>query len=276
MHDPNVVAHVVVLPIPRRIPPVTAPSEPRWSFTRRRRTNTENLGEPVYPWWRPAGWRVLAAGRRLGLYRLATIWHVEPDGQDSGTVCKHWENGRPRRAWRWHVHHWSIQVHPLQSWRARLFDRCSLCGRKGSPNISHGWSSSGGVGWRKWRSREGLYHRECSELVSRRQSAETDARLIRWLVAGLAVSADTTEIEMVDRLTGSTVTDDVMPFHARRRLHLMLGYERDSAYRLRNACTGKRHCRAQVHIHGCFADVDGAVCRDPHEHTRTPAETVTR
>lgn len=31
-------------------------------------------------------------------------------------------------------------------------------------------------------------------------------------------------------------------------------------------CTGDYDCAASVHVHGCFADVDGASCDDPGEH----------
>lgn len=216
MHDPLVVAHELVLPIPRK-KWRTHPGEPRWSFGRRRRTNAENLGEPVYPWWRPAGWRMTVAGRHVGLYRLATIWHAEPGGRDSGQVCKHWANGRPLRAWRWHVHHWKVQIHFMQGLRARFFDRCALCGRKGRPNISHQWDGPG-VGWRKWQSTPGLYHRECSELVTRRRDATEDARLLRWIVAALAVHTDTTELELVDPVV-------IMPDGTLRRAQADDGWE---------------------------------------------------
>lgn len=132
MHDPLVVAHKVVLPIPVR----------RWRYLgekrscflrRRRRTNEENLGEPVYPWWRPAGYETRLFSYEIGLYRLATVWHREPRSADSGDVCPHHKRVGdeyvPARAWRWHVHHWRIQVHPYQALRRWLFDRCATCHR---------------------------------------------------------------------------------------------------------------------------------------------------
>jgi len=269
MHDPLVVAHELVLPIPRR---KWRAKGPRWSFSRQRRTNKENLGEPVYRWWRPKGYELVVAGWYVGLYRLATIWHREPGDRDSGEVCKHWADGKPRRAWKWHVHHWRVQVHLLQGTRARRFDRCALCGRKGRPNVSHQWNGAG-VGWRKWRSRPGLFHSECSSLVQFRRTSVEDAQLIRWLVAGLAVEMDRPQAELVDRLTGSHVPDSTMPFHARYRLTRMLGYERDDNYQLVSACTGEERCRSQVHDHGCFADTDDAACRSPEEHQPRTVKT---
>lgn len=40
---------------------------------------------------------------------------------------------------RWHIHHWSFQVHPLQKLRRFLFERCASCG-KGYP---YGYSPIG-------------------------------------------------------------------------------------------------------------------------------------
>lgn len=31
-------------------------------------------------------------------------------------------------------------------------------------------------------------------------------------------------------------------------------------------CTGAANCAARVHVHGCFADVNGARCDDPEDH----------
>jgi len=122
MHDPMVVAHEIPSPIPSRVS-WRERSARRWGFDVRRRTNPENLGERVYPWWRPVGYTLRLAGRAYGLGRLATIWHVEPDDRDAFTVCKR-DSG-----WKWHVRHWHIQVHLLGGFRRRLFLRCAECGR---------------------------------------------------------------------------------------------------------------------------------------------------
>lgn len=157
MHDPMVVAFKVPSPIPKRDrwQDKHHYKGRRWGWTRRRRTNPENRGQPVYPWWRPAGWTFAAAGQVWRWRTLSTVWHVEPGGADAFTVCKHASH------WKWHVHHWKIQVPPLQDLRARLFDRCEECGRKGRPNFSHQWDDKG-LGWWKFRSRKGLYHLQCS------------------------------------------------------------------------------------------------------------------
>lgn len=225
MHDPMVVAHEVPSLIPRRklsAEKSHAKRWGRWGLRRRRRTNAENLGQPVYRWWRPAGWVLRAAGRSYGLGSLATIWHVEPGGRDAFEVCKH------ASRWRWHVWHWKIQVHALQDLRARLFDRCAECGRKGRPNFSHQWDGKR-LGWRKWRSHEGLYHYECSSLVHLRHQLDGDEALVRHLVAALRVQRDETETETLTWLLDGPTP---LAFGHARRLWTLLGYERDSSYRL--------------------------------------------
>lgn len=100
---------------------------------------------------------------------LVTVWHREPGGNDSGTVCRHYDRatGRVLNGWRWHVWHWRVQLHPLQALRRRLLTRCTWCdgrSRKGDPvNHSHSWDGPRG---RWWRGEPGLYHSDCSAYVS--------------------------------------------------------------------------------------------------------------
>ena len=229
MHDPMCVAWDVPFPLPQRDKFRDArDGEKRWTIHRRRRTNAENLGEPIYRWYRPTGWRVRLAGRGYRLRDLCTIWHVEPNGRDSGEVCKHWVDGKPHKAWRWHVWHWRIQVPMLQSLRARLFDRCEMCGRKGRPNVSFQWDGHR-LGWWKFQSCKGLYHAECASLHELRRSVESDKTIIKSLVAAYRLATDESEAELIDRLTGVGAG---MEFMDRYRLQGMLGYERDDGYRL--------------------------------------------
>jgi len=66
MHDPLVVAHEIPSPIPHRKPWKDRDRQARrWGFARSRRTNTENLGQPVYRWWRPKGWTLYLGGRAI-------------------------------------------------------------------------------------------------------------------------------------------------------------------------------------------------------------------
>lgn len=208
MHDPMVVAFQIKLPIPRREKYREGVGSKRWTLGRRTFTNAEHLGKPVYPWWRPKGYAPVVAGRCYGWRYFITVWHVEPGGRDSGTVCRHYErwqddrdqwHSKRKRGWLFHVHHWHVQVSPLQAWRARLFDRCALCGRKGRPNLSHQWDTPG-IGWRKWRSRQGLYHHECSSLVSLRQAAVEHDLIHRRALAALAVTWDIDVEDVPQRL----------------------------------------------------------------------------
>lgn len=116
----------------------------------------------------------MVAGRGIYWPPLVTVWHREPGGRDSGTVCKHHARHRDAtgkwrvkvlRGWRWHVWHWRLQIHPWQHFRRWAFTRCTWCGgrsRKGDPvNNSHQWDGPRGP-W--WRGERGLYHLDCSSI----------------------------------------------------------------------------------------------------------------
>lgn len=124
---------------------------------------------------RPWPKRINETNRHYRWPTLITVWHREPNGHDSGTVCKHvmrlqgadgqW---RYRIRWQWylHVQHWKIQIPPLQQLRRRLLTRCAWCGGrhvKGDPvNLSHQWGGSRG---RWWKGETGLYHHGCSPIA---------------------------------------------------------------------------------------------------------------
>lgn len=164
MHDPMVVAHTIVRPWPNLQTGFRPDPERRWAAR--------------YSWakWydlRPSSFKRFwtIAGRTVYWPGLITIWHVEPNGHDSGEVCKHfdrWQDAdgkwqsKANRAWKWHVHHWRIQVHPLQHLRRALLTRCEWChgrSRKGDVvNLSGQWDRDGGS-W--WKGERGLYHHDC-------------------------------------------------------------------------------------------------------------------
>lgn len=197
MHDPMVVAFEVRLPFPIRQKWSDAkPGKPRW-ISRRRRTNEDHLGQPIYRWWRPAGYNWRLAGRSFRSARLATVWHNEPGGRDSFAVCqnKHQQadgTWKYNRRWAWHVHHWSVQVHLWRRIKRFLFERCHLCGRHypwGYAPIGHGFDSPHS------------YHRECSSLVHMRRIRDHDNNLIRRLATDLLLDElGETEPELVSRL----------------------------------------------------------------------------
>lgn len=174
MHDPMVVAFEIRNPIPRRVRwKDRRPGAKRWTLGRRRYVNAEHLGEAIYHWWLPRAWEPRIAGRAFGTRSFITVWHVEPGGHDSGDVCPHYtrwqdEDGRfhskPLNAWRWHVHHWRIQVAPLQDLRRRLFQRCAWCGGRSTKKncVNHSLSWDGPKAKHFWRSHPGVYHGGCS------------------------------------------------------------------------------------------------------------------
>lgn len=229
MHDPMVVA----FEIPSAFP----------SIRRKKRRSDVRRVQIRYSWrkWydlRPA---VFSKFWQLGdvevYWRpMFTIWHVEPDGRDSGDVCPHharWQDEtgqwhtKPLHGWKWHVHHWRIQWHLHQKVRRALLTKCEECGRRGSPNISHQWDRDRGA-W--WRGERGLYHRECSSLVSYRHTEAVDKELIRFLVSALRVASDESEEQVVARLTNPKTRG--MEFSGAYRLTRVMGFERDDDYNL--------------------------------------------
>lgn len=138
MHSPEVVAFEIRRPWPKR----------EKYFDRRRRWS-----------WRPPYFTV--AGREWYFPSLITVWHNEPGGHDAlRGACK------DAKRWRWHVHHWSVQVHTFQRWRRWLLTRCQWCGgpsRKGDcVNHSLSWDTPRAP-W--WRGERGLYHDGCTSVV---------------------------------------------------------------------------------------------------------------
>jgi hypothetical protein len=132
MHDPLIVAFEIPRPWPRR--------------------NTSKFG---------SRWRWPS---------IVTVWHREPGGRDSGTVCKihrsrqlpdgTWKHWYPIW-WRLHVHHWRIQVPALQALRRKVLTRCEWCGgrhTKHDPINIGNWGNSRGP-W--WRGEKGMRHRDC-------------------------------------------------------------------------------------------------------------------
>lgn len=153
MHDPDVVAFTIRRPWPQL---------DRSGFHDRSR------------WWKFSGPFWTVAGLRLYWPSFITVWHHEPGGADSGEVCKHyrrWQGPDGKwqsevlHAWRWHVTHWQVQVHPLQALRRWVLTRCAWCGGpsrgRDKANISHQWDRDP-TPW--WRGEPDLYHLDCSSV----------------------------------------------------------------------------------------------------------------
>jgi len=137
-----------------------------WPTVRRKTHNFNNGRRFAFrhtwaKWYKPwQGWSCFwkIGNRELYWPSFITVWHVEPGGRDSGSVCS-------RKARRWHLHHWRIQVHLLQHLRRWALTRCEWCGgrsRKGDQvNVSHQWDRDRGQ-W--WRGERGLFHGDCSAI----------------------------------------------------------------------------------------------------------------
>lgn len=141
MHDPMTVAFEIRRPWPQRSSFQKRAKEDRWKIR-----------------W-SAFWTI--AGVEYYWPGLITVWHVDPSGFDSNEDCPY--SGR----WQWHVHHWKLQIHPLQHFRRWALTRCEWCGgrsRKGDyVNISQQWDRDKGH-W--WKGERGLFHQDCSSISS--------------------------------------------------------------------------------------------------------------
>lgn len=179
MHDPLVVAFEIHRPWPQRSDWGGAPEE-RWRFKLHHDCNHNCEHEPFtrdpFPWWKPSSWSAFwtVAGQRFYFPPVVTVWHREPGGRDCGEVCPHYvrwqdKNGKWQskvmHGWRWHVHHWHIQVHPIQHLRRWALTRCSWCGGRSVKgdyvNCSHSWDGERGP-W--WKGEPGLLHGDCSSV----------------------------------------------------------------------------------------------------------------
>lgn len=173
MHDPTMLAFEIPAPwftLSRYRPK----GSPNWGVRVHRCTNAENLGERCYPWYRPCGYTVFIAARQAHLFTLVEVWHDEPGGADSGTVCKDRHPRGPRWAWRHRAHlRWKFM--PLVILRCRL-ERCDECHRRmwKATRFATGWDAPG------------VLHDECHAL-----------RHVRWqredLLKHIAGKADWTE-----------------------------------------------------------------------------------
>lgn len=72
---------------------------------------------------------------------------------------------RDRRRWwqhpRWHLQHWKIQIHGLQSLKRWMWSRCQHCGKRFSWGYAPASSHWHGTGPRWFRSEDGVAHIEC-------------------------------------------------------------------------------------------------------------------
>lgn len=73
---------------------------------------------------------------------------------------------RLQRPWyrhpKWHIHHWSIQIHPLDKLKAWLFNHCCVCGKGfgwNESSVTNSWNAQKPRWF--WKGKPGIYHYEC-------------------------------------------------------------------------------------------------------------------
>lgn len=160
MHSPEVLVFSIRSPFPSMRHKLRDDQYPKWQSPIR---FVKGRGFRYSPFMRIAGYE-------LYFDSWLDVWHMEPNGADSGTVCKtKWykdKQGRDRakQTWRWHFWHYKLSPSLLYKWRRYLFTRCAECGgpsRKGHV-VNH---SDGGFGGRPktplWCGEVHLYHSEC-------------------------------------------------------------------------------------------------------------------
>lgn len=124
MHSPEVLAFTIRRPWPT-IRKRDNPTGPRRHFFIYR----------LHERWHASAFAYLG-GYELYLPSMIDVWHMEPGGADSLTVCKNRivdDDGNFERwstAWKWHVHHWKVAFPILRDIRRALFTRCEWCGSR--------------------------------------------------------------------------------------------------------------------------------------------------
>lgn len=154
MHSPEALAFSIRSPFPSMRRKIRDDQYPKWSSPIR---FVKGRGLRYSPFMRLAGYEFYFDS-------WVDFWHMEPNGADSGTVC------RGRKSWKWHFWHYKVSPSLLYKWRRYLFTRCAECGgpsRKGHM-VNH--SDAGWYGAPKtplWCGSIKVYHAECLSKVSK-------------------------------------------------------------------------------------------------------------
>lgn len=178
MHDPSFLALKIHAPIPiySRWKSREASKGHKRPFVRRR-TNSENLGERVYPWWKLEGYEPRIGTWAFEWPTLIEVWHDEPGGADAGSVCGYGRSpSDPRRrhiVWLWqHRAHLRWKVIPYLRVRRWLTDRCEDCGRR------FRWKEARfGTGW----DAPGVLHDRCHQIRTREGQIIDLVRYVRGI-----------------------------------------------------------------------------------------------
>lgn len=166
MHSPEVLAFSIRSPFPSMKRKIRDDQFPKWQSPIR---YVKGRGFRYSPFMRIAGYEFYFDS-------WVDVWHMEPNGADSLTVCKNRvldADGKFVRfstAWKWHFWHYKVSPSLLYKWRRYLFTRCAECGgpsRKGNM-VNH--SDGGWYGAPKtplWCGSIKVYHAECLSKVSK-------------------------------------------------------------------------------------------------------------
>jgi hypothetical protein len=148
MHSPEVLAFSIVNPWPTVHKQPIGRNNPKWALPIRRRDDGSfYITRFAY-----------VNGMELYFSSLIDIWHMEPGGKDSGTVCKHRITDKDGKfvkwshAWKWHVWHWKATPVFWYDFVRRYITKCSWCGKKSSKELGPVNHSNGRT----------VFHRDCS------------------------------------------------------------------------------------------------------------------
>lgn len=174
MHDPSCQVFEIHAPIPVVRWKVRA--TPNGLRRKRWTGDGPTAGKPMRHFLRPEGWELVVAGRLIGWWNVLEVWHEEPQGRDSGTVCKGqkgsqltWHNVRWAWAHRQHCRAYSPPIRRVVFWRKV---RCAGCGLrfrwKRDARHSLGWDA------------KDVYHGPCASLVTVRGQLEDAYKVLAF------------------------------------------------------------------------------------------------
>lgn len=118
-----------------------------------------------------------------GITRYYQRKHAEPEQREERiremAGCVYAWILRESRPWwrhpRWHIHHWHIQIHPLELLRRRWLTRCEVCGsrfKRGEPVIGMFWDPPPRRWFELLRSERGCRHEACMPRATRTFSCD--------------------------------------------------------------------------------------------------------
>lgn len=136
-----------------------------------------------FPWWRTTRLKNGLKVRHFG--QFITIWHVDPHG-DRRYPCG--DRTDTRRLWRFHVHHWKLQIHPWQNFKRWAFERCAECGGR------YSW------GYAPVRHGKGAVHQHCSRSIWTRDRLAQVEEIARHAINGYCRTMEMETREAIDVL----------------------------------------------------------------------------